>query len=146
MHRAPRPAVSVAREQQPRAHHVDGADENCGPRRVEAPRAVVGEPPAQHPEPDRALGAMRRAGVEGARKGGQRGDALNPGAHRFCRLVDDGAAVDDVDDAPRQGVAFSSLASSASSTEAVLPSPVGMSTASGTAPRASAAYRRRCHG
>ena len=52
------------------------------------------------------LGPMGRTGVERARKGGERGDAHRPGAHHFGRLVDDGAAVDDVDDAPRQGRAL----------------------------------------
>ena len=101
--RTPRAPVAVAREHEPRAHHVDGADEHRGPRGVEAPRTVVGEPPAQHPEPDAALGRMCRAGVERVAKRGQRADARNPRAHRLRRLVDDGAAVDDVDDAPRQG-------------------------------------------
>ena len=101
--RAKRAPVAVAREEQPRPHHIDGADEDRGPRGVEAPRTVVGEPPAQHPEPDAALGRMCRAGVERVAKRGQRADARNPRAHRLRRLVDDGAAVDDVDDAPRQG-------------------------------------------
>ena len=60
------------------------------------------KPPRSTPSPTGRSARMSRAGVEGARKGGQRGDALNPGAHRFRRLVDDGAAVDHVDDAPRQ--------------------------------------------
>ena len=137
VHRATRAPVAVAREQEPRTHHVHGADEHRGPGRVEAPRAVVGEPPAQHSEPDRMLGGMGRTGIERAGKGGERGDAHRPGAHDIGRLVDDGAAVDDVDDAPRQGRARK-RARSASSTQAVLPSPVGMSIASGTAPRTSA--------
>ena len=99
---AKRPSVAVAREQKPRPHHVDGADEHRGPRGVEPPRAVVGEAPAQHPERHGVRGRMRGLTIERAAKRGKRSDAFNPCAHQLRRLVDDRAAVDDVDDAPRQ--------------------------------------------
>ena len=100
--RPKRAPVAIAREQKPRPHHVDGADEHRGPRGVEPPRAVVGEAPAQHPEPHGVGSRMRGLTIERAAKRGQRSDALDPCAHQLHRLVDDGAAVDDVDDAPRQ--------------------------------------------
>ena len=74
----------------------------AGSGRVDAPRPVVGEPTAQHTQPDRALGRKRRSCVECARKRRQRGDSLDPPPNDLRRLVDDGAAVDDVDDAPGQ--------------------------------------------
>ena len=102
VHRALRPPVAVACEQQPRADHVHGADDHRGVCRVEAPGAIVGEPAAQHPEPDGALGRKGRARVECARKRGQRRDTLDPATDGVGGLSHDRAAVDDVDDARGQ--------------------------------------------
>ena len=103
VHRPRPPAIAAAREQQPRADHVDGADDHRGPCRVDPPRPVVAEPAAQHAELHVALGRKGRARVELPGHARERPDALDPHPDGLGRLIDDRAAVDDVDDAPRQG-------------------------------------------
>ena len=61
-------------------------------------------------------------------------------------LVDDRAPVDHVDEAPRGSGAPAARPSSQIAMTAVLPSPVGMSTAEGKSPLRNRSNNRRCHG
>ena len=94
------PPIAVAREQEPRADHVHCPDDDRGTRRVAAPRPVVDEPPAQHPEPDRALGGEGCTRVERPDERRQLCDPVYPRPDRGGRLVHDCAPINDVHDAP----------------------------------------------
>ena len=59
--RSPRP---VAREKQPRPHHVDRPHDDRGTRRVHPPLPVAREPAPKHPETDRSRRGKGRARVE----------------------------------------------------------------------------------
>ena len=139
VHRALRALGAVARERQPRADHVDGSNDHRGTCGVRPPRAIVGQPAAQHPERDGTLGGERGARIDRPRKRRPRRDTRDPPTHRIGALVHERAAVDDVDDARRQGSNCAPARAVPVARTTTCRGRWGAATASGTSPPPSAA-------